>query len=464
MKNLVICGGGIAGLMAALIISKRNIPNRNIILIEREEQIGGLLKSFNYEEAGVFDYGIHTIYDTGIRELDDQIFQILQPEEWVINSGYMRDFGGAYINGKLQSNSVYVDLRNLKKNIYEKCVDDFFENFNTLKYVETKSSEDLFRQKYGDFIYDNVMNPIVKKVFNKDSSEMSQYIVKLLQLDRVIAFGQSSMLGLQYSESLRSHLAFPNQLNYPEKYLPNKKSIYPRKYGMYNFINSLKKVLVKRGVKILTSTQIEEIEVNNNEVTSLLLTSNNSKSSSKVESIECLLWAAPLPILGNLLKIKNKFKFDKGYSTAFFNILLNEKPNVKELFFIYFFDPEFISHRIACPSSFCPESYSDGNHRLSIEIILDQERMNLCTEEKIINELISARIIKKDMVVFSKLEKIEGGYFCPSLNNVNAISFVRNELLNKKIKNIETLGIMSRPDLFFQTDVLRDVFHRFKNF
>ena len=60
---------------------KKNNPNLNVVLIEKSDSVGGLLRSFQYPEHGVFDMGIHTLYETGNREIDDIILSALPKEE-----------------------------------------------------------------------------------------------------------------------------------------------------------------------------------------------------------------------------------------------------------------------------------------------------------------------------------------------------------------------------------------------
>ena len=96
--NNVIVGSGISGLFAGLLLSEKG---HKVTIIEKEEQVGGLLKSYNYGDFGVFDYGMHNFLETGIEVIDKMIFDLLPIDQWNILEGDKRDVAGIYFNGKM---------------------------------------------------------------------------------------------------------------------------------------------------------------------------------------------------------------------------------------------------------------------------------------------------------------------------------------------------------------------------
>jgi protoporphyrinogen oxidase len=77
METIVV-GGGISGILSALLLAK---THSNVVLIERETKIGGLLSSVTSPAGDSFDYGTHYLIDTGIEEIDSLLF----PAEWRAN-------------------------------------------------------------------------------------------------------------------------------------------------------------------------------------------------------------------------------------------------------------------------------------------------------------------------------------------------------------------------------------------
>ena len=99
-KKYVIAGSGVSGMLSALILLKHT-KGENIYLIEKNAELGGLLRKFDYgEEYGTFDYGMHNMLETGIEELDSLLFGLLPENEWQVLDQDKRDLAGIFFNGK----------------------------------------------------------------------------------------------------------------------------------------------------------------------------------------------------------------------------------------------------------------------------------------------------------------------------------------------------------------------------
>ena len=63
VDNVVLVGGGLPSLFAALVYSEK-YPNLNITIVEKASRVGGTYGSIIHDKAGVFDHGMHLIYTT----------------------------------------------------------------------------------------------------------------------------------------------------------------------------------------------------------------------------------------------------------------------------------------------------------------------------------------------------------------------------------------------------------------
>jgi len=98
----IVVGGGIAGLLCALLLSERK--GLDVTLVERAPSVGGLLGRLDYDGAGTFDLGMHNMYETGIAGLDGLLHGLLPADDWQILEGNRRDLAGSWFDGRLQVN------------------------------------------------------------------------------------------------------------------------------------------------------------------------------------------------------------------------------------------------------------------------------------------------------------------------------------------------------------------------
>ena len=92
-NNIIVIGAGIPGIFSALYLSDI-YKSHNIILVENSLNIGGLYNSIKNHEAGIFDKGMHIIYETCDEEIDNVIRSALPEEEWIFLEGNYKDIAG----------------------------------------------------------------------------------------------------------------------------------------------------------------------------------------------------------------------------------------------------------------------------------------------------------------------------------------------------------------------------------
>ena len=109
---IVVVGGGIAGIVSAILLQKKYGP---ICIIERNDRIGGLYRSKRCDLGVTFDYGSHFLRSIQHPKLDDILFDGVNEQRWRV-FGNLK--GGAFYGSKLNPQTHFLDARQLPKNIY----------------------------------------------------------------------------------------------------------------------------------------------------------------------------------------------------------------------------------------------------------------------------------------------------------------------------------------------------------
>ena len=167
-KKTVIVGSGLSALMMARMIKKYRDTMADIVILEKEEQVGGQYGSINYGEHGYFDIGMHIIYETCIPEIDDLFEDLLPEEDWIILDNNYKDIAGIYVNGRLQTDTPYVDLRNSSPEKWREYIAELFQVIRENKHKslpETPTSYDLLVHHFGKKITDEIFVPILEKLY-----------------------------------------------------------------------------------------------------------------------------------------------------------------------------------------------------------------------------------------------------------------------------------------------------------
>ena len=451
-KLNIVVGGGISGLLASLIFSE--IYNKKVLLIEKENKLGGLLKCFNYGKYGLFDYGMHTMYKSGIQELDNLLISLLPKEEWLFLDGNKRDLAGTIFNGKIQYNSPYPDLRNLSEEEFEKCKSDLLKTIDNPKRISINNSWDYLNSKFGLEI-SQIIDGIIKKIFGHPAIELSEFAPNIINLSRVIIFSEEIFSKMIDSNIYRENIAWPEQRTLPLNYQSGNGSYYPLNYGIFRIINSLEERLIKSGVKIIKESEVKELEIINNQVEKIKI--SDKGVSKEITNIEDFIWTSGLPPLAKLINIDlNPHGFDPPKKIVILNLLLKEKPLMKDLYYLYNYELNSKIFRITDFSNYCPKSKRKGLWPLSVELLYDQ---NIPSEIEIykdtIMELINLGVIKSfDSIEFRSVERLRTGSPMPTNKNFNNLRNIRNSIKNFEIRNLHFLGILSEKNIFFQRDVV----------
>jgi protoporphyrinogen oxidase len=369
---ILIVGGGTTGLMAATLLSQA-WPDWNIVLVEKSKALGGLLRSFDYGEHGRFDCGAHNFQETLIPELDHLFLSLLPAEQWHVLAGREREIAGHYYQGKLRDNTPFVDLRGLPESLYKDCVQDFFWNLNQQNPERINQDPEgayaFCLQQYGPVITEAVIQPILFKLFGQEIHSLHQLPLMFLHLNRVAFLDEALVADLTSSQVLRSRIAFSDQRDLPLERSAGKRNFYPKKLGMQQLIDAFERRLRHRNVTILTEATISELEQANGRISSVTI--NQSGQEPHQLMVEHVIWTAGIHPLAMTLGLQNPDDcFDPPLRTAFVHLQLNETLQASDLYYIYPFDPQFLTYRVVNYANFCPQARQGPTYPVTLELFL----------------------------------------------------------------------------------------------
>lgn len=455
MQNIVVVGGGIAGMLSAYFLSLKT--DKKVCLVEKSPKLGGLLKSFDYGKYGHFDYGAHNILKSGIEELDRAIIGLLQRDEWTTTSainGQKRALTGVYFKDRLQAYSPFVDLREMED--IDELKIDFLNHFEESKSIDNSSAYTYAKSIFGSKITDRYIEPIFHSLYGVSSKKMDYMAMYLTPLTRVGLFNQKIMDDLLCASNLSKHLAYPDQMVLSPQYFGTKETYYPKNYGIYRVIDKLEEKLREQGVEILLSSTVERINYTQNHIESIVI------NGETAESIDHLFYSAGLNSLHKLLGVQQDEvkSFDRAPKTVITNLLIDKELKLDDLCYLYNYDDKYQTFRIDNYIKYCENAKREEGYPVSVEMLLADESLSKeRISENVVKELRALKVLDEGSNInFIETEILEYGFPLLTVNNINVLDKIREEIEGLGLENLKTIGVLSNKDLFFESDIKKDLY------
>lgn len=452
--RIVIPGGGIAGLFAALVVKDLR-PDANVVVIESENKLGGLLSELVHEGVS-FDTGVHTFYETGFPEIDSLLFSITPDGGWNKLSGLKRDVGGIFQEGQLNLGNSYLNFLNLPNDQLGVLQESFFENFISSRELNLSNAYVYLESKFGPDLVNKGLSEYITKFTGADPRTISTSVTSILPLSRVNLFGEVAHRARISDKEWNSRISYPNQRSLPDFLIPSRSAYYPSNYGTKLYIDALVAQLKSLGVIFKTNAKVVSLSK------SILITDKGDE----IEFDLCL-WAIHPMVLTRLISEPYE-GFSKSdlvpMNTAIVSYLLRNEPKVSDLYYAYDSTPGHLTHRFSSPANFCLKSKVGDLFRFTNEVVYHQELTENQIRDRSSQELIQMGIFESQDIEACYVSRVPGGY--PNLNAEASSSLEKylRESLGMLPSSILAIGIMSEPNLFFQNDVLVNVYNKLQKF
>ncbi|NNF64532.1 MAG: NAD(P)-binding protein [Acidimicrobiia bacterium] len=438
----IVVGAGLNGLMVADHLR----TNGPVIVLEAADRCGGLLGSFDFGTHGRFDHGTHIFAETGEAALDAYLQGLLPSEQWVQLRGHRRNFAGLVFNGHVQHHTLYPDLTSLPTDQYQACLDGL--PVNDLGSESAPNALEYLERRYGSEIAKSVGVPIVEGFAKAPAADLSPLVTRLCPLDRLALFdGPTTMQKLGDPEISR-RMAFVDQRELPESEQSPLASFYPRTRGIGQAVEALEQRLVDAGVDIRTGVRIENLDPTDFGV-------ELTMQDGTVLAAAHVYWTAnPLTMAGPAGVAVDYSMMDRPLTAVLCHLVLDEAPGLGDVHYLQVADAEYSTYRYTNYDAFCPEGHQTGVP-ITVELLVDEPGDPTALLEVALTEMAAIGITDgAPAVQFSAVNVLPYGFPRPTLANMAAISKVRNALADAVGDTVTMLGIGSRDDLFFMTDVL----------
>lgn len=428
----VIVGGGIAGIVTAYYLSK---ISERVVLIEKQKSLGGLLGS-KLINGRYYDHGTHVLTQTGITELDDFLYTGLDYEQFP----YLKY--GSYA-GSLYEGNGFISDSYLSDSVRKSCFSELIDR--SINSEGHKTLEAQLAGSFGNGYYNELLKPVLQKLFFTDPANLTPNAHLLFGLSRIIAGSSEDIVDLKKDPRLDQLLAFHSY----KDGATHLKSLYPNKGGVGSWISLLEKKLEKLGVTIFKGVDFEVSKFGNH---------IEYVAMGKEIKVDSLYWTVPPIFLYKSLGIEAPVvQPPKRLSSVIVDIECNGSINT-DLYYFQVYDPDLKSFRVTFYDNF--NETSDRIKRITVEFLSDDEDIDKNSYgELAIHELQILGVIDPTSEITAvNSDVVKGGFPVPTVQFKKDSTALIDGL--SQLTNLKLLGKASGKS-WFMNDVMREIHEEF---
>ena len=439
MKTAIVVGGGIGGILSALLLRRRF---DTVLLVERAPRLGGLLQTAREADGLAFDFGTHFAATTGCTDLDDLLFDFVNAEDWY-EFDYLK--AGNYFAGALNECGAFIDARRLPHDIYLAGLEQLL-----LAMPGNAPPADLQRQltdTYGGVYTEQIFTPVLKKLFGTGPEHLATDAHLLFGMKRLMVLSAEAGRELKHSPRYDDRIAYHS----PTEGVNGARVFYPRRGGIGRWVDGLTDKLHAAGVEILTGRAVQHIDHVDGKVDAVTL------DDGRYAHCDRLVWTVPPFLLAKAARIDAPMCPPKIRHTSLFHFVF-DRPFNTDLHYLYVYDPVYSTFRITLYPNVAGERHegSSGYH-CTAEILSDGSEPLDVLARRARQDLYDMGLVAKDSVCREVArEALPAGFPVLSSEFVGA-SRAQASFLADQFDNLHLLGKASGTS-FFMNDVLREAY------
>jgi protoporphyrinogen oxidase len=437
--TVVVVGGGIAGMVSALLLSR---TADSVCLVEKEDRPGGLYRSFRNETGLTFDCGTHLLRQTGIEELDDLLCAGVKGSGWKV---FETLHAGGYFGGVLNSESPFVDATRLPTQVYQQGMMELLERVEESQSPSTLAEQ--LQQIYGSCLTANLFEPILHKYYGCSLDSLLPNAHHVMGLARILGFTPSASREIKKSSAYDGKIGFHSF----REGAGNLRSFYPATGGVESWIELLRSQMQESGnIVVRCGESVRQVEHDDRTVRQVQLQGG--------ETIGCshLVWSVPAALLLKACQADMPGRPPQVRLTTHLLHFAYDRPFLTEAHYVHCHEPSMRTFRVTLYPNM--QGTTSGSYHLTAEVLstLGEQSDELLPQVQA--ELKQMGIVATASICeFSKAESLPGGFPLPT-PELQASLAQQTESASRLFENVTLLGRATGKH-FLTGQVLTDVFH-----
>ncbi len=435
-KYQIVVGGGVAGILISYILK---IKGHNVLLLEKDFKLGGLLNSKQIN-GRFYDHGTHLLRRTGIGFLDDFLFSGLDYYEY----SYIKN--GSFNKTLFDKNGFLSDFSLPKKTRLD-CLNELIKNVHESD-QKFKNLEEQLIASFGLGYYNELLKPVIKKLFFEDPLNLVIDSHLLFGLSRIIVAESSITDKLKKDVYLNQVIAYYSYSQGASKLT----GLYPKNGGVEAWINLLETKIRKAGVEIELESEFH-MELYNNEISNLSV-------NGRIYPVQNIYWTIPPIFLYHKIQLPKPFTKQPQRLSSIIIDMEYAGDLLTDLYYFQVFDPDFKSFRVTLYDNF--DTFNDsGIKRITVEFLSKDDEIDLvyfsqCAK----NEIQQMGIITdENKLLVVSAYTIKGGFPVPTAQFQNDSKQLIEGL--NSISNLKLYG-KATGKKWFMHDILFDIYNDLK--
>ncbi|MEC4089457.1 FAD-dependent oxidoreductase [Pseudoalteromonas rubra] len=431
-NQAVVVGGGICGMVAAVLLKQRF---DQVVLIEQADTVGGLFCSVKDSSGAAYDMGSHIPNATGVAELDDILFADANSDSW---HKIARLCSGNYFEGSWDLNSPFPDASKLPQDIYQKGCGELI---NHTDLPESGLIYEYCANSLGIVFTESIVVPILRKLYGQDAPLKSLTMAAgLFGFTRILALPADVAATLKQLPAFDAKLGYQRESDFQQRKEQDNLSEVTYYYpttgeGIGYWVTQLQKRVEQAGVEIITSERVAKIVHQSNKVTSLTLA-----NSARTLACDFLFWSAPpfialgamglTPARGQVT-LRTALIFHLNFDLP----LLDNKSH-----YLWVWDANSAIFRLTLYPNLTGKNQ---HHHLSAEILCSPDEVESFSESEIIEQLKLMGIVDPQAQCVSGQTQVINNTFPVPTTEFQAVNQQNYETLTGCVDNVVVSGRFS---------------------